>query len=99
VNELSLSATESVISPTTALSVVMSDKHHIQESDLISPTEVLSAVMSSTHRHDQSVVDATASNVNQFDAYTPPRYRPAYELTNCDLERAGRQIPLNPSRN
>ncbi|KAF8065067.1 hypothetical protein FPV67DRAFT_1501356 [Lyophyllum atratum] len=90
----------SVISPGTALSSVMSTTHeHPQppEKDLLSPTGVLSTYISSTHTRAPGpnglpTPEPTSPNVWRMSGVPEPRYRPAYELLDGNLERSGRGL-------
>ncbi|KAE9389290.1 adenine nucleotide alpha hydrolases-like protein [Gymnopus androsaceus JB14] len=97
-NEPSLPSASSVISPTTALTTVMSSTHAIPVSDALSPTEVLSNYMSATHANPGGVLSAingTATYNHYPSAFSsPPQYQPAYMLKEDHLERAGRGLSI-----
>ncbi|KAF8153029.1 hypothetical protein B0H34DRAFT_721903 [Crassisporium funariophilum] len=95
----------SIITPSTTLSQVMSKTHAIPtapDADPVSPTTVLSSYMSSTHtRPNGSLPTSVTSSVRSLGApglavdvsgksVSVPRYRPAYELQDGNLERSGR---------
>ncbi|KAG6809070.1 hypothetical protein H0H92_001732 [Tricholoma furcatifolium] len=100
--EAPLSAS-SIISPATALTSVMSTTHEVPpppEKDILSPTGVLSSYMSSMHTLPRgstfSVLPPTSPapvNVWRVSGIPEPRYRPAYELQDGNLERSGRGLP------
>ncbi|GLB39756.1 putative phosphoadenosine phosphosulfate reductase family protein [Lyophyllum shimeji] len=92
----------SIISPATALTTVMSTTHeHPQppKKELLSPTAVLSSYISATHtlapgvngHHAQH--EPSSPNVWRMSGVPEPRYRPAYELVDENLERSGRGLP------
>ncbi|TFK75613.1 adenine nucleotide alpha hydrolases-like protein [Pluteus cervinus] len=92
---------QSAISPTTALSSVMSSTHVLPsspQSETLSPTTVLSSYISQTHTRSNGATDSPINGVNGIHdvvhslpkQHTEPRYRPAYELTDGNLERHGR---------
>ncbi|KAJ3973077.1 hypothetical protein EV361DRAFT_796936 [Lentinula raphanica] len=81
----------SIISPTTALTTVMSNTHATPQPEALSPTDVLSTYISSTHITSHDV----ANGNNYSAAFTsPPRYQPAYMLKEDHLERAGRGLSI-----
>ncbi|KAJ6588294.1 hypothetical protein B0H19DRAFT_1098652 [Mycena capillaripes] len=75
-----------LLTPGTALTTVLSSTHSIPQQDTPSPSpiSVLSAYISSTHtRHENAVATPTSPDGRHY-------YRPAYELAEGTLERAGR---------
>ncbi|KAK7042470.1 FAD synthetase [Favolaschia claudopus] len=75
-----------VLTPGTALTTVLSSTHTTPkpETPMPSPISVLSAYISSTHtRPENAVASPISPDGRQY-------YRPAYELTEGSLERAGR---------
>ncbi|KAF9011917.1 hypothetical protein BDQ17DRAFT_1345111 [Cyathus striatus] len=92
------SSPASIVSPTTALSHVMSDTHSTPQPDLVSPSTALSSFMSSTHSLPGGIVPRSFVGVevsgngssDSSSASSTPRYRPAYELVDGNLERCGR---------
>lgn len=73
----------------------MSDTHTVPQAENISPTDVLSSYISSTHtRRDCSIASPSAyfPNMSFVQAGRQSQYRPAYELTEGKLERAGRVV-------
>ncbi|KAJ6613645.1 hypothetical protein B0H10DRAFT_1783471 [Mycena sp. CBHHK59/15] len=83
------SSPSTLLTPATALSTLLSSTHVTPQPDapVASPTAVLSAYISTTHTR----ADSTASS----PVCAPPTayYRPAYELAEGGLERAGRGAP------
>ncbi|TFK42376.1 hypothetical protein BDQ12DRAFT_676104 [Crucibulum laeve] len=95
-SETPLSAS-SLISPSSVLTHVMATTHSTPpppESDLVSPTTALSSFMSSTHTHPNGTPPETprvpAPVSTGSSRSLTPRYRPAYELLDGNLERCGR---------
>ncbi|KAG6852971.1 hypothetical protein C0991_007782 [Blastosporella zonata] len=89
----------SIISPATALTSVMSTTHNVPpppEKDLLSPGGVLSTYISSIHTEPQgnsyTTGQPTSPNVWRMSGIPEPRYRPAYELRDGNLERSGRGL-------
>ncbi|KAG6839639.1 hypothetical protein H0H87_000353, partial [Tephrocybe sp. NHM501043] len=92
----------SIISPATALTSVMSTTHNIPpppEKELLSPGGVLSTYMSSIHTIPQGNLHAAGQppspNVWRMSGIPEPRYRPAYELQDGNLERSGRGLTVS----
>ncbi|KAG6887965.1 hypothetical protein C0995_011358 [Termitomyces sp. Mi166 len=95
----------SVISPGTALASVMSTTHNVPqapEKEMISPGSVLSTFMSSTHTLPQGKAylhpqptSPTSPNMWRMSSIPEPRYRPAYELQDGNLERSGRGLGVS----
>ncbi|KAJ7594385.1 adenine nucleotide alpha hydrolases-like protein [Mycena floridula] len=89
----------SIITPTTALTTVMSDIHTFPQEEEYSPTGVLSNYISAAHtRRDGTALSPTVGesfgqpSLGQAASRQSVRYRPAYELVRDDLERAGRVL-------
>ncbi|KAF5384311.1 hypothetical protein D9615_003387 [Tricholomella constricta] len=91
----------SVISPATALTSVMSTTHNLPqlpEKEMLSPTGVLSGYISSAHTlpttngYYASQPEPSSPNVWRMSGVPEPRYRPAYELLDGNLERSGRGL-------
>ncbi|KAJ8082190.1 3'-phosphoadenosine 5'-phosphosulfate sulfotransferase [Marasmius tenuissimus] len=91
----------SMLSPTTVLSSVMSSTHSSpgpaeSPSQVLSPTTVLSHYISTMHTR----LDDAAPSPSEYSMpgvlfsgeRHRPKYRPAYELQDEDLERAGRGL-------
>ncbi|KAJ7507172.1 hypothetical protein B0H11DRAFT_1970571 [Mycena galericulata] len=80
-----------LLTPGSALSTIFSSTHATPQADTPgpSPTAVLAAYISTTHTRHPNAVASPASPVGRH-------YRPAYELTDCALERAGRGPAPNP---
>ncbi|KAJ7337430.1 hypothetical protein DFH08DRAFT_876816 [Mycena albidolilacea] len=75
-----------LLTPGTALATVLSSTHTTPQPDTPSPSpiSVLSAYISATHtRHENAVATPTSPDGRHY-------YRPAYELAEGTLERAGR---------
>ncbi|KAG6836273.1 hypothetical protein H0H93_009545 [Arthromyces matolae] len=94
----------SIISPGTALTSVMSTTHNslsTPDDDLISPTGVLTSVMSiHTLPQDNGYYvhrppSPASPNVWRMSGMPEPKYRPAYELQDANLERSGRGLALS----
>ncbi|KAG5335576.1 hypothetical protein C0989_000965 [Termitomyces sp. Mn162] len=95
----------SVISPATALTSMMLTIHDIPstpENEILSPGSVLSTCMSSTHTLPQSKTypalhpaSPTSPNAWKMSGLPEPRYRPAYELQDGNLERSGRGLAMS----
>jgi FAD synthetase len=80
------SPSPALLTPGTALTTVLSSTHSTPKPDTPSPSPitVLSNYISSTHtRHENAVATPTSPDGR-------PYYRPAYELAEGTLERAGR---------
>ncbi|THV02166.1 adenine nucleotide alpha hydrolases-like protein [Dendrothele bispora CBS 962.96] len=82
------------VSPVSALSSAlasMPDRPSSSQSGSLSPTDVLSSYISTTHTRQ---TNASPSPIRTPIASwsSAPRYRPAYELTEGELERAGRGL-------
>lgn len=96
----------SLISPATALTSVMSTTDNISSSqEMVTPITVLSDYISSAHVHPTNghayahaeETESQTSNVNANTWKVPlpePRYRPAYELLDGNLERCGRGLTM-----
>ncbi|KAJ3797056.1 adenine nucleotide alpha hydrolases-like protein [Lentinula aff. detonsa] len=86
-----LPSASSIISPTTALTTVMSNTHATPQLDALSPTDVLSTYISSTHTKS-----GEEPNGDDYPAAfpLPPQYHPAYMLKDDHLERAGRGLSI-----
>ncbi|KAJ4489974.1 adenine nucleotide alpha hydrolases-like protein [Lentinula aciculospora] len=92
-----LPSASSIISPTNALTTVMSNTHAIPQPDALSPTEVLSTYISSIHTNPGETLNGTSmSSVNHYPSTfsSPPQYHPAYMLKDDHLERAGRGLNI-----
>ncbi|KAJ3929429.1 MAG: adenine nucleotide alpha hydrolases-like protein [Lentinula lateritia] len=87
-----LPSASSIISPTTALTTVMSNTHATPQLDALSPTEVLSTYISSTHTKSGAELNRTINQSSEF--YSPSQYHPAYMLKEDHLERAGRGLNI-----
>ncbi|GAW09588.1 adenine nucleotide alpha hydrolases-like protein [Lentinula edodes] len=87
-----LPSASSIISPTTALTTVMSNTHATPQLDALSPTEVLSTYMSSTHTKSGAELNRTINQSSEFSS--PSQYHPAYMLKEDHLERAGRGLNI-----
>ncbi|KAG5644007.1 hypothetical protein DXG03_009222 [Asterophora parasitica] len=94
-------STSSVISPATALTSVMSTTHDHPQSpakEVITPTGVLSNSISSvptlqaTNGHHTPESNPSSHDVWKMSGVPEPRYRPAYELLDGNLERCGRGL-------
>ncbi|KAJ7672551.1 hypothetical protein DFH06DRAFT_1176690 [Mycena polygramma] len=79
-------SSSALLTPGTALTTVLSSTHSTPQpaTPSLSPTTVLSDYISSTHtRHENGVATPVSPDGRQY-------YRPAYELAEGTLERAGR---------
>ncbi|KAG6919147.1 hypothetical protein DXG01_008954 [Tephrocybe rancida] len=91
----------SIISPGTALTSVMSTTHDMPsppEKDMLSPTGVLSSFMTSIHslpHGNTHPASPTTPDVWKMTGILEPRYRPAYELEDGNLERSGRGLTVS----
>jgi FAD synthetase len=103
-------STTSVVSSTTALSTAVSITHTLPKppSDVLCPTAALSTIHSppggsAINLNDISVaispIPSTDSpedpDIPSAPATAEPRYRPAYELLDENLERAGRRLGVS----
>jgi FAD synthetase len=77
----------------------MSTTHSVPpppESELVSPTGVLSNYITSAHTRPLNfnghVADPSSPDVWKMTSIPEPRYRPAYELLDGNLERSGRGL-------
>ncbi|KAK7461019.1 3'-phosphoadenosine 5'-phosphosulfate sulfotransferase [Stygiomarasmius scandens] len=91
----SLTDVEPLGSASALSSVIASISNERPSSSLsgksLSPTDVLSSYISSTHtRHDGVAPSPIRTPITSWSSQ--PRYRPAYELAEGDLERAGRGL-------
>ncbi|KAG6899076.1 hypothetical protein C0993_001106 [Termitomyces sp. T159_Od127] len=86
----------SVISSPTTLTSVISTPHSVQtasEKEMVSPGNVLSTFMSTAHTLPQGKSQQPTSpspSIWRTSSLPEPRYRPAYELQDGNLERSGR---------
>ncbi|KAJ7151397.1 hypothetical protein C8R43DRAFT_1005013 [Mycena crocata] len=91
----SSSTSPSLLTPGTALSTLLSSTHSVPqpETPSLSPTGVLAAYISTTHTRHENAIATPISPAGRH-------YRPAYELAEGALERAGRDPvpkPVSPA--
>lgn len=95
-------SSSSFVTPATVLTSIISTTHHVvpksPKNDTLSPTAVLSSRISSTHVHvngNGNLSHSVEPNLWKMATSLPrPRYRPAYELLDGNLERCGRGLAV-----